>query len=74
MYSSYTVVLSVAVIVLINFVSPSRSCFAAFKNAQNITFVQTDCTTSAGFSAMPSSDDLSKDDFDDKVEFILILK
>lgn len=45
----------------------SSGCFSAFKNTQNITFVQLDCANSAGFNATPTTEELLSDGFDDKV-------
>lgn len=55
------------VLVALTFINGGSACLSAFKNIQNITYVQRDCTNNGGFSSIPSADQLANTNFDDKV-------
>lgn len=61
------------VVALVFLVHQSLACFSTFKNSQNITFVQQDCTKSAGVTAIPSPEDLAKEETNDKVKQNLLI-
>lgn len=73
MFSNSVISPSIVVLVVLNLIGGGLSCFSAFKNIDNITFVQMDCAKSAGFEVSPSKDDLSMDSFDDKVKITIFL-